>query len=306
MKKVVLSVIAALALSSTSVFAADMPVKAAKAPAPAPAAPPPFDVAFGAWVGTDYNFRGVSQSNRDWSAGGYVEPQFNTAIGQFYVGTAISRIDWPSAPAYAFTDPAAEVDFYGGWRNTWGAVSLDLGAIYYYYPSEVFNGLTSQSDFWEVYAKFAYAITPDLTVGANLFYTPDLLHYSTSVTASGGSGKPDALYASVTGKWVTPWKVGDLGSFISGELGYWFIDDAPFRSAGYVNDPSYAYWNVGAALTYKTVTLDFRYHGNDMSTAECATFLFSAVGNPSNRWCKDAFIVTAKFDTTLSALTALK
>jgi hypothetical protein len=82
MKKVVLSVVAAVAMSG-SAFAADMPVKAAKAPVVAPAATPPFDVAFGAWVGSDYNFRGVSQSDRKWSAGGYLEPQFNTAIGQF-------------------------------------------------------------------------------------------------------------------------------------------------------------------------------------------------------------------------------
>jgi uncharacterized protein (TIGR02001 family) len=302
MKKVVLSVVAAVAMSS-SAFAADvMPVKAAKAPPPP--VTPMFDIAFGAWVGTDYNFRGVSQSNRDWSAGAYVEPQFNTAIGQLYIGAAIARIDWPSTPAFGFTDPSAEVDFYGGWRNTFGALSTDVGFIYYYYPSEVFNGFTTKSDFWEIYAKVAYAITPDLTIGANVFYTPDLLHYSTSVATAGGTGKPDAIYASLTGKWVTPWKWGDVGSYLSGELGHWFIDDAPFLSAGYVDDPSYTYWNIGAALTYKMVTLDFRYHGNDMNTAECATFLFSAVGNPSNRWCKDAFIVTAKFDTTLSALSA--
>ncbi|MGH7485995.1 MAG: TorF family putative porin [bacterium] len=305
MNKIVVSVVVALAVAAPA-FAADMPVKTVKAPAVAAPATPPFDVAFGASFGTDYNFRGVSQSNRKWSASAYAEPQFNTAIGQLYAGVAISRIDWPNTPAYAFTDPSAEVDLYGGWRNNWGALSIDLGGIYYYYPSEKFNGLTSQSDFWEVYAKAAYAVTPDLTLGANIFYTPDLLHYSTSVTASGGTGKPDAVYASLTGKWVTPWKVGDLGSFISGELGHWWIDDKPFRTSGYANDPSYTYWNVGAALTYKVATLDFRYHGNSLSRAECATFLFSAVGNPSNKWCGDAFIVTAKFDTTFSSLSALK
>ena len=302
MKTIVLSVVAAVAMSA-SALAADIPVKAAKVAPPAPATPV-FDIGFGAWVGSDYNFRGVSQSNRDWSAGAYVEPQWNTPIGQFYVGTAISRIDWPVS--LGFTDPSAEVDFYGGWRNTFGPLSVDLGAIYYYYPSETFNGLTSQSDFWEIYAKLTYAITPDLTVGANVFYTPDLLHYSTSVINSGGNGKPDGVYASLTGKYVTPLKWNDVGTYVSGELGHWWIDGSPFKSfAGstYV-DPSYTYWNVGAALTYKVFTLDFRYHGNDLSRNECATLLFSAVGNASNKWCNDAFIVTLKVDTTLSALTA--
>ena len=299
MRNIGLSVVAAAALCATSAFAADMPVKAKKVAVPPPT--PVFDIAFGAWVGSDYNFRGVSQSNRKWSGGGYIEPQFNTPIGQLYLGAAVARIDWPFT--LGFTDPSAGVDFYGGWRNSWGAVSLDLGSIYYYYPSESFNGLTTQSDFYEIYAKVGYAVTPDLSIGFNVFYTPDLLHYSTSVTASGATGKPDGLYASLTAKWITPWTWGDVGSFVSGEIGHWWIDDAPFRAsaAAYV-DPSYAYWNVGAALTYKVLTLDFRYHGNDMSTAQCATLLFSAVGSASNKWCNDAYIVTLKIDATLSAL----
>jgi len=27
-----------------------------------------------------------------------------------------------------------EMDFYGGWKKTWGDWGLDVGAIYYYYP----------------------------------------------------------------------------------------------------------------------------------------------------------------------------
>jgi uncharacterized protein (TIGR02001 family) len=302
MKKVVLSVVAAVAMSG-SAFAADMPVKAAKVAVPPP--PPAFDIAFGAWVGSDYNFRGISQSNRDWSAGAYVEPQFNTPIGQFYIGTAIARIDWPSTPSYGFTDPSAEVDFYGGWRNTFGAISVDLGGIYYYYPGESFNGFTRQSDFWEVYAKLAYAITPDLTVGANGFYTPDLLHYSSTFATAGVSEKADAFYGSLTGKWVTPWKWGELGSFISGELGHWWIDGSgfsdPLVGAG---DPDYTYWNIGLALTYKVFTLDLRYHGTDMSRSDCGDFLVVAAANPATKWCSDTFIATLKVDTTLSALMA--
>ena len=304
MIKVGLSVVAAAALFATSALAADVPVKAKKVAA-APPSTPVFDVAFGAWVGSDYNFRGVSQSNRKTSGGGYIEPQLNTPIGQLYLGAAIARIDWPNP--IGFTDPSAEVDYYGGWRNSWGPLSIDLGGIFYYYPSETFNGLTTKSDFWEIYAKISYAITPDLSVGANIFYTPDVLHYSTSVRASGAIGKPDGVYASLTGKWVTPLKLGEIGSFISGEVGYWSIDDAPFRAsaAAYV-DPSYAYWNAGLALTYKMFTLDFRYHDNDMSRAQCATFLFSAIGNASNKWCDEAYIVTLKVDSTLSALGIVK
>jgi hypothetical protein len=102
-------------------------------------------------------------------------------------------------------------------------------------------------------------------------------------------------------KWVTPWKWGDLGSFISGELGHWWIEKDAFIAAGYVN-PSYTYYNVGYALTYKALTLDLRYHGTDQDDLDCTAFLLSTLGNPSNKWCGDTFIVSFKGDTTLNAL----
>ena len=89
MKKLVTSVVAAVALSATSAFAADvMPVKAAKVAAPAPA-PSPFDVAFGGSIMSDYNFRGISQSDRGPSVFGYFEPRFNISPNyQLYAGIA--------------------------------------------------------------------------------------------------------------------------------------------------------------------------------------------------------------------------
>jgi uncharacterized protein (TIGR02001 family) len=289
--------ICAAALLSGSALAADVLVK--KAPAAAPAPPTPlWDLAFGAALMSDYNFRGVSQSNREVSYGAYAELQFNPAgMGQFYAGLAAWRVNWPSTPAFGFTNPAAEVDITGGWRNTWGAFTLDLGFIYYYYPNEVFNGFTNDSDFWEIYAKPGYNITPDLSIGLNFFYTPDLLHYSIAL----GGPKAPAVYVSLTGKWVTPWKAGDLGAYLSGELGYWSIDKAGFVAAG-LGDPSYAYGNIGLAFTYKMATLDLRYHGNSMSSTTCQSFLLIGPANPANKWCGSAFIAALKFDTSWSAL----
>ena len=76
---------------------------------------------------SDYLFRGISQSNKGPSGGAYFEPDLTTPIGTFYAGIAALAISWPSGPGYGFTDPDAEVDFYGGWRNSWGPLSLDLG-----------------------------------------------------------------------------------------------------------------------------------------------------------------------------------
>lgn len=268
----------ALALLAGSAMAADLPVYT-KAP-PAAAEPAPiWDVAFGGLVATDYNFRGVSQSDRGPSGGGYIELQYNSSYGQWYLGTAGWAIDWEYVG-----DPTAEINFTGGWRHTWGKASVDIGLIYYYYPGE---GFGIDSDFWEVYWKGGYALSDQTNVGLNLFYTPDLLNFG-----SAGGGDVRGLYASVTAD-HTFWTQGDWSAAISGEIGHWWIKNTSL----FGSNPSYTYWNAGIAWTYKAVTLDLRYHGSDLGGAGCA----NSFAAPA-KWCKDAFIASLKFDTSLSAL----
>jgi uncharacterized protein (TIGR02001 family) len=292
---------ATIALWTGSALAADAPVigKAPMMKAAAPPPPPAFELAYGASVSTDYNFRGVSQSNRDWSFGGYLEARVNNPAGQWYLGVAGWRVEWPGpAGPYAFTDPSAEVDFIGGWRKTWDKFSVDIGAIYYYYPGEKFNGTTGNSDFWEVYWKGGYAVSDTLSVGANLFYSPDVLNYSESFATVGSSAKATGVYGSLTGAY-TFWQKDDWKGVASGELGHWWLKGTGFNALGFA-DPDYTYWNAGLAFTYKTVTLDLRYHGTDQSRTDCGNFLLVVAANPSTKWCKDAYIATLKFDTTWS------
>jgi uncharacterized protein (TIGR02001 family) len=299
--------VASLALLTGPALAADAPV-ITKAPVIKAAPPPPmFELAYGVSISTDYNFRGVSQSNRDWSFGGYLEARYNNPMGQWYLGVAGWRVEWPGPAApFGFTDPSAEVDFFGGWRKTWDKLSVDIGLIYYYYPGETFNGFTNDSDFWEVYWKGGYAVTDTLSVGANLFYSPDVLNYSESFgnLAPPVAAKARGLYGSLTAAY-TFWQKDDWKGVASGELGHWWLKDTGFLAAGIANgigpvDPDYTYWNAGLAFTYKTVTLDLRYHGTDQGRTGCGSFLLVGVGNPASGWCKDAYIATLKFDNTWS------
>src|SRR5262245_18950222 len=124
MKKLLLSVVAAVALA-TPALAADMRLKAAPPP------PPPlnpWDVAFGAGLTSDYIFRGISQSNRNPSVNAYFEPRYNVSpYLQLYAGVAGSRISFPNRAA-------AEIDGYAGIRPTFGPLALDFGGIVYWYP----------------------------------------------------------------------------------------------------------------------------------------------------------------------------
>src|SRR5271169_6803508 len=124
MKKMVLA--AALLAMAGSAFAADMPLKAVKAPPPAPF--DPWDIAFGSAIMNDYIFRGVTQSNHKPSVAAYFEPRYNvTKDVQLYVGTSFESISFANRAA-------AEVDVYGGIRPTWGAAAFDFGIWGYIYP----------------------------------------------------------------------------------------------------------------------------------------------------------------------------
>src|SRR3569833_3125894 len=132
MKKVAL-LATALAMVTGSAFAADMPVKAMRAPPPP--AFDPWDIAFGGGIVSDYVFRGITQSNHKPSVTAYFEPRYNvTKDLQLYVGVAGESISFPNRAA-------AEIDVYAGVRPTFGAFAFDFGVWGYLYPGGTcFNG----------------------------------------------------------------------------------------------------------------------------------------------------------------------
>ena len=280
----------ALALMAGTAAAADMPVY--KAPVKAPL----WDVAIGGWVASDYNFRGVSQSDRHASAGSYFELQYNGVLGgQLYAGIAGAAIDLQTG---------TEVDMYAGWRKTWGNFGLDVGYWYYWYPKEKAtygNAFGLDTDFQEVYVRASYAVNDPLTLRAQLWYTPDILHLGKAAGVSG----IESYYYEGSVKYVlpfsTPTAYGPLGAFVSGAVGHWDIGTNAAVFAG--TDVSYTYYNVGVAFTLSALTLDLRYHDTDLTPTQCATFTgFTPGGGTTNTWCNGAFIAKLSFDTLLSKI----
>jgi len=316
MKTIALAAVAAIALSTAPGHAADMtmPVKA-----PPPVAVSPWDLAFGAGLGTDYIFRGITQSNHRPSVNAYFEPRYNFNSNlQAYAGVAGESISFPNRAA-------AEIDFYGGIRPTFGPVAFDFGYWYYYYPGgECFgptstcvagalpNGNTVKSDFsfWEVYAKALWTVNDQWALGGNFYATPNILN-------TGADGQ----YLSGTVKYTAPASaaIGRLGWYVSGEFGRQFLGttDAFYGNALFPNGiplDSYNTWNVGLGLTYKVFTLDLRYSDTDLSEASCNAFTgdHTAGFNPSavtainggnaSKWCGATFMAKLSFDMTLDAL----
>jgi uncharacterized protein (TIGR02001 family) len=290
----------AAALMAGPALAADLVVKAKPAPSPAPNW---WEIAYGGALMSDYNFRGISQSDRGVSGTAYVEGRANlSSMFQIYGGFQAWATKLP-------TDPIGEFDVYGGLRATFGPVVFDFGAIYYWYPNETQlffadAGLTTVSptnfgfgaftlrntDFWEVYGKVTWTANDWLTLGGYVYYSPDWLQTGA-----------DGTYAGATVKLTAPsaWFPSDWGAYISGEVAhYWFGTPDPFFTLPFVD---YTYWNAGLALTYKVFTLDLRYHDTDLNRSEC----FALTGDPSgvatgrSKWCGQTFIAKLSFDATL-------
>ena len=122
----------------------------AQSAAPAPAAPEvKSDWSFtgNAGVFSDYRFRGISQTNkRPAFQGGF---DIGHASG-FYVGNWNSNVD-----SAFFNGANIEMDFYGGYKLPVGPVTLDFGALYYYYPGSGAGG-TFKIDNTELYIGAGY------------------------------------------------------------------------------------------------------------------------------------------------------
>jgi uncharacterized protein (TIGR02001 family) len=333
MKKVAL-LATALAMVSGSALAADMAVKAVKAPPVA--AFDPWDIAFGSAIMNDYIFRGVTQSNHKPSVAAYFEPRYNvTKDLQLYVGLSGESISFANRAA-------AEIDVYGGIRPTFGAFAFDFGVWGYLYPGGtcyygapvdtagkplsaecatnfLLNGNVMKKDvsFVEIYGKVNYTVNDNWQFGLNEYYSPNFLN-------SGAWGN----YSSITGKYTVFGSSG-VGMYVSGEFGrQWLGTSDSFYGTGFTNPgfagpfpngikyADYNTWNIGLGFTYKVFTLDLRYSDTNLSKGNCNAFTSAFNGSGTNNvtsinptgvgsnWCGSAGIV--KLSADLTAMTNLK
>lgn len=334
MKKLFLMAVAFVALATPAMSADLKMVK--KAPEKAPEYPQ-WDAAFGAVLTSDYNFRGITQSNHKPAVIAYFEQRYNPWKDlQFYAGAGAASISFPNRAA-------AEVDFYAGVRPTFGPVTFDFGAWYYWYPGgQCFNAaqgadcatnadpitlglpvngnvIKSNLSFWEIYAKAAYTINEQFTIGGAAYYSPSVLNPGA-----------DGTFVVANIKYTAPSSAlpNGFGFYASAEIGHWYLgtsDSFYCTGAGgpcinpYPNGipyKSYTTWNAGIGFTKSVFTLDLRYYDTNLSDGDCNAFTSDQtarftgsftpinIGGFGSNWCGSSFIVSGKFD--LTALANLK
>lgn len=154
--------------SASSLFAGVSLLAAAGAIAQtAPAAPaaPASSLSFNIGVVSDYRYRGISQSRLQPAVQGGLD---YTDKSGFYLGAWASTINWIKDSGAS--DGSIELDIYGGYKGSLGAVSYDVGALRYEYLGNTLGKVAgySNANTTELYgaltvgmftAKYSQAIT---------------------------------------------------------------------------------------------------------------------------------------------------
>jgi hypothetical protein len=181
MRKSVLSIAVAAALGAPALAGAQTP--------------PPSPVTGNLSIASDYRFRGISQTYRGPAIQGGVDYAHSSGV---YLGNWNSNVT-----SFAFLGGSGiEMDFYGGWKKSFGDFGLDVGTIYYYYPyaevnSNTVDGASGSAKFdnWEVYiggswkwlsAKLYYAL--DDYFGLNNVQATDFFISKDTSAALGARG----------------------------------------------------------------------------------------------------------------------
>jgi uncharacterized protein (TIGR02001 family) len=229
-------------LSSVIALAAATPALADEAPAETPA----ITINGTATLVSDYRFRGVSQTDKNFAVQGSLTLTHESG---FYVSVWGSSVD-----SYVTASLAGhqEIDIIGGFKKTVGGTTFDIGALYYFYPKTKFAGDVSSSDFIEPYLAISHTFGP-VTAKGTVNWAPKQKALSLDQV---GPSKSNVYLA------------GDLSAAIPGtpislsaHLGHnfgpsWLATDSTGKK-------EYSDWGLGASVTWKALTLGVQYVDTD-------------------------------------------
>jgi len=185
--------------------------------APAPASPHTFTANL--TLASEYRYRGLMQTNGHPAIQGGFDYAHESG---FYLGNWNSNISWLSDSNAQVSAPI-EMDFYGGFKNTFALAGLDwnydLGVLQYYYPGDYPTGFTRP------YTTELYA-----GIGSG----PVSLKYSQALTnLFGFSGSKYSFYIDLSAN--VPLNFWDLT--FNAHVGY--------QKVQHVTDASYTDWKIG-------------------------------------------------------------
>ena len=264
--------ILAASLASAALAVPSLAAAQAAAPAAAPAPTPEYTFTGNLGLVSDYRFRGISQTFKEPAIQGGFD--FSHTASGIYLGNWNSNVN----SGAGFPGGSIEMDFYGGWKHSWGDFGLDLGGIYYYYPGtdanttnflpnpkngkthsgRVDNGELYIAGSWKwLSLKYSHAVTdyfslPD-TKGSNY------LDFSGTYDLGDGWGIVGHVGIFNLKNWhnntdltkgdYTDWKIGVTKDLSGWVLGAAYIDTNAKGSCNTGNPGFYCFGNSAAGAT---------------------------------------------------------
>ena len=242
----------------------------AASPVAAQTAPPkPFTVTGAVAIVSDYRFRGVSQTDKNFAVQGGLSVTHESGL---YAGTWASNLaGWGT-----FGGANMELDLFGGFKLPVGGGTVDVGLTWYMYP-----GGADDTDFGEPYVKLSGTIGP-VGLVAGVAYAPKqqaLGNFSATSQSRGQS--EDNLYLWGDGSAGIP----NTPITLKAHIGY-SKGNPGLGPNGTSVAPTGKYWDysVGADYVISPVTLGVSYVDTDISRSESAYLLpnFSSTRNGSS------------------------
>lgn len=191
---------------------------------PAAASALEYEVTRNIGVTSDYVWRGVSQSDNDYSLFGGAD----LTSGMFYAGVWAGQVDFGG-------DANAEIDFYAGVKPSLGPVTLDLGVLYYAYPQETNLNLV------EVKAAAGLDLGGGFSVTGTTFYSPEV-----------GEDGPSSFYAELAAAYDIPVDAGPFDLSLAASVGNFDYEDTFDNYVNYrvaVSGATETGWTVVGAYT---------------------------------------------------------
>jgi uncharacterized protein (TIGR02001 family) len=183
---------------------------------------------------SDYRFRGISQTDKDFAVQGSITVTHKTGLYASVWGSSVDD--------YIAAGGDQEIDLIAGFKKTFGSTTVDVGGIYYYYPGaeKIIPGYNS--DFLELYGSVAQGFGP-VTAKLAVNYAPK----SSALAYLPSGAKEDNLYANLSVS-------GSFSGFgLSAGVGRTFTRS--FLSGGI----KYTDWSLGATYTTGPVTFGLSY-----------------------------------------------
>lgn len=214
---------------------------------------------------TDYDFRGISQSDGEPA----LQVSFDYSGDLFYAGAWASNVDFQGDQTYSDGstgqvnyDGDVELDLYAGFAGeTEGGIRWDGGLTWYLYPGstedlQIFNDpdddIYETEDYAEISLAGGYTFAEIVALDGKYWYSPDLYD-------SGDSASYAELNVGVTLPWELTLNLH--GGYSFGDYFDTLSDDAELD--GFSDDADYFDYSVGLARSFGRFDFELKYVDTD-------------------------------------------